>query len=148
MENNTPDSFIRQCDGCTVCCEGWLLGEVYGKKFYPGSPCHFKGEKCCSIYEDRPDYPCKKYKCEWLRNPDIPEWMKPNLSKVLITKKYNKEKGNEFLFVKEMGEKIDSTVLNWLFQYFLKKEISILIEVNGWEYYYESNQSKKYFDYT
>ena len=39
----------RSCDGCTACCEGWLMGEAYGNKFYSGCPCYYKSENGCSI---------------------------------------------------------------------------------------------------
>jgi len=78
---------MRQCNQCTACCEGRLDGKVYDKYFQPGRSCYFMFETGCSIYENQPENPCKSYQCEWLNNSDIPEWLKPNLSKVIITKK-------------------------------------------------------------
>jgi len=121
----------RECGECTACCEGWLSGSAYGKEFFKGCPCYFKTGCGCSIYENRPENPCKEYSCEWLVNDDFPEWFKPNLSKVIISKKFIEEKKCEYLSVIEMGEKIDSTILNWLFRYYMKKNINMIIEVNG-----------------
>lgn len=120
---------MRECNGCTACCEGWLHGQSHGQYFQPGRPCHFKCETGCSIYENRPEQPCKTYSCEWLKNKDIPEWMKPNLSRVIITKR--KYDGGEYLEVHEMGKKIDSTVLNWLFVYHYTTDIPLRVQVNG-----------------
>ncbi len=81
---DTKKLIKRSCDGCNVCCEGWLNGTIYGKRMYPGMPCHFKTEKGCGIYKKRPKDPCRDFYCEWLKNTEIPEWFKPNTSKVLL----------------------------------------------------------------
>lgn len=123
---------MRECNGCTECCK-WLVAEAHGYYFQPGRPCHFKGESGCTIYKDRPEV-CKSYKCEWLVNSEIPEWMKPTLSKVLITKR--KWSGGDYIEVLECGEKIDSVVLNWLFMYHYMTSIPIRIQVDrGWNNY-------------
>ncbi len=42
----------RSCSDCTKCCEGSLSGEVFGKTFYSGKPCHFvKLNEGCSVYK-------------------------------------------------------------------------------------------------
>ena len=76
--NNT-----RECGGCTACCEGWLTGEVNGHKFSPSIPCYYMVKGGCSIYEDRPEQPCKSFSCEWITNENYPAWMKPTESGVL-----------------------------------------------------------------
>jgi len=124
----------RQCGTCTACCEGWLEGEAYGYNFFSGKMCHYKGENNCTIYKNRPEEPCKTYKCEWLVNHSIPEWMKPSLSKVIITKRL--KKGITYLEVIEAGQKIDSTVLNWLFVEHLKGTIpNLAYKVNNGQNY-------------
>lgn len=125
---------MRECDGCTACCDGWLKGQSYGHHFQPGRPCHFKCETGCSIYDKRPETPCQNYNCEWLTNYEIPEWMKPNIAKVIITKR--PWTGGEYLEVSEMGEKIDSTILNWFFMYHCVSNIPVRIQVcGGWNNY-------------
>jgi len=120
---------MRDCNGCTACCEGWLDGKVYDKYFQPGRPCHFKCENGCSIYEQRPENPCRIYSCEWLNNLDISEWLRPNLSKIIITRK--QWKNGDYLEITEMGCKIDSSILNWLFTYHYSTDIPIRIQVSG-----------------
>jgi hypothetical protein len=78
----------RACNGCTKCCDGWLTGKAYGLHFYPGCPCHFKTSKGCMIYLTRPKDPCVSFECEWKRNLSIPEWIKPNLSNVIIVQRF------------------------------------------------------------
>lgn len=120
----------RECDGCTKCCEGWATGEAHGHKFYPGRKCFFVGERGCTIYKDRPQEPCVNFKCQWLINNDIPEWMKPNLVNVILVEE---NKNNiKYITVKEAGSPLDSSVLSWLFQEYLSGRISnIRYELNG-----------------
>ena len=124
----------RECGECGACCEGWLSGVVNDREFYSGMPCHFRGCNGCSIYEDRPESPCKTYSCEWLRNDNVPEWMKPSESGVILTgKEWEDANGTKqvFLEVLEMGKKIDSTVLNWLFRLHLRTAIPMKIQIGG-----------------
>ena len=128
----------RECDGCTACCDGWLVGEIYKKPFYPGCKCHFVTNSGCSIYKKRPNDPCKTFKCEWLVNEDIPSWMKPNLSNTIITYKTSKL-GIKYMNVIECGIKLDSSVLSWLIKYCLNKNINLFYKISGGNNYIGSN---------
>src|SRR5690349_22796733 len=44
----------RKCGECTACCDGWVAGTIEGHEMKPGTPCFFRGDHCCSIYERRP----------------------------------------------------------------------------------------------
>ena len=73
----------RSCGDCTACCDGWLKAEINGKKIHPGVGCeHASGG--CGIYETRPVRPCRTFMCQWLLNPNMPEWLKPSRSKVIL----------------------------------------------------------------
>jgi len=118
----------RSCDGCTACCEGWLTANVHGKYMYSGRPCHFKGQGHCTVYDQRPEL-CTAFRCEWLVNNDIPEWLKPDLSKVIL---YRRTVGDlEYVNVVETGVKIDSTVLNWIVLHALQSGLNIRYQVDG-----------------
>lgn len=143
-------SVNRSCNGCTACCEGWLVGEVNGKHFYPGSKCHYLGENCCTIYETRPVNPCQDFKCAWLIDEDIPVWLKPSISKVLIINRKIDE--YDYWEVLEAGSKIDSEALSWIFKHFINRKITnFRYQVNGgWntigekeflKYFHESTDS-------
>lgn len=124
----------RECGSCTECCRGWLTGEAHGHQFYPGQPCHFVGERGCSIYQDRPENPCKVFECEWLRNKEIPEWMKPDKCKVLMTTRNWSYKGDPrgvYLDVYEAGLQMDSRVLAWLFAFYLNTGVPMRVQVAG-----------------
>lgn len=118
----------RTCGECTKCCEGWLFGEAHGKNFYKGRKCHFL-EDSCTIYDQRPINPCKSYSCMWLIDLEIPSWLKPSLSNIIISKR--KIENIEYLEVIETGIKIDSSVLNWLVQYSILQNVNILYFVDG-----------------
>jgi uncharacterized cysteine cluster protein YcgN (CxxCxxCC family) len=76
---------MRNCDGCVACCNGTLSAMIGDHEVYRGSPCpHISCEKLnCSIYNDRPEV-CKQFRCLWLIQDDIPEWMKPSNSGILL----------------------------------------------------------------
>lgn len=150
----TDTVISRECGECTACCEGWLGGVIRGHEMDRNKPCHFLGCKNtrCTIYEERPEEPCRNFNCVWLKNNDVPEWMKPSLSKVIIKEcvyemqmrqagfgsgSYLLENAatqtnrGKFWYVVEAGETISGPVLSWLVQFALKREIPILYQVNG-----------------
>ena len=47
----------RTCGGCTACCDGWVVGVLEGYEMKPGTPCHFRGDHECTIYDRRPAIP-------------------------------------------------------------------------------------------
>jgi hypothetical protein len=129
-------TYKRECGDCTACCDGWLWGKIgdsdTAKVFQPGRPCHYKCEKGCAIYEERPNHPCKDYSCQWLLNKEIPEWFKPNISGVIISEK-EWGPGKKYFEVVETGKKIDSTILAWLFVYHYTTDHPMRIEIDhGW----------------
>lgn len=60
---------MRKCDECTACCEGWLRAESLDMR--PGKACKHKIAGGCAIYPDRPEEPCKTFRCGWLSEPDL-----------------------------------------------------------------------------
>ena len=127
----------RKCGDCTACCEGWLSGTAHGHDFYPGKPCHFIGCNGCTIYPNRPIEPCVNFKCVWLDEDILPEWMQPHLVNVIVQRKYyGLLKDKSYLYVTERGIKIDSTILSWFFMYHVQSKTPLAIQVDrGWNYY-------------
>lgn len=130
----------RSCDGCTACCDGWLHATIHGIPMYPGRKCQWVGEKGCEIYPQRPKDPCHSFKCGWLENNNIPHWMKPSLSNVILVNRKTKNKEIDYVEVKEMGQKMDSTILNWLIQFYVFKNINIYYQVDGGWNWFGSNE--------
>lgn len=120
----------RQCGDCTKCCEGYLSGQANGKSFYNGKPCHFLAiGKGCTIYSTRPKEPCQVYKCAWLMDEEIPEWIKPSEVNAIID--YMGIDGIPYIRVTEAGETLRSDVLSWLIQYVVNTGKNICYQVKG-----------------
>lgn len=114
----------RKCGTCTKCCEGYLVGEIKGKAFFKGSPCHFlEINKGCTIYPERPQHPCASYKCAWLIDESFPMWFKPNEINTIID--YRIIDNIEYINVIEAGSRLDSNVLSWLIIYAQKNNMNI-----------------------
>jgi Fe-S-cluster containining protein len=62
----------RACAGCTKCCVSLAVRELQKPAF---TPCVHLGDRCCTIYPDRPPT-CQAFKCLWLRGM-LPEEFKP-----------------------------------------------------------------------
>jgi hypothetical protein len=118
----------RSCDGCAKCCEGWLHGEAYGHAFFRGRPCFFLN-KTCSIYDTRPENPCRTFKCSWLAEDIFPHWMKPDLVNIIIVKR--EVENIIFYEVVEAGSTMDSKTLNWLVQWAINTGKNIVYQIEG-----------------
>lgn len=134
----------RECGTCTKCCEGYLTGVVYDKPFYPGRPCHFVSiGKSCTIYAKRPKDPCVSYRCQWLDNFELPEWLKPNQSNVIITERTFEGTDIKYLDVMEAGDKLDSSVLSWIIVHALSKKLNLRWYVSGAAHYFGDSEFLK-----
>ncbi len=122
----------RQCDGCTKCCDGWLNGVVNGKPFWPGRPCHFASKGGCTIYNDRPENPCKTFHCQWLVNKDVPEWLKPDRANLIIVAR--EKNGIKYWVAEEAGAKLSVEALSWLIMHCLSYGINLLYFIGRGEY--------------
>lgn len=74
----------KPCGACTKCCEGYLWGEAYGHQFRLGKKCGWLSQGKCIIYPNHPEHPCKSFVCEWKSNSDWPQWLRPDLAKVIF----------------------------------------------------------------
>jgi hypothetical protein len=121
----------RECGTCGKCCEGWLESEIL--EMSEGHPCKFYSDECkCTIYENRPQDPCRDYECAWVEDETFPEWMKPDLVNVIITHSPHPTNENlSYYNIIEAGDKMNSKVLNWIFHWALQKNKNILYEVHG-----------------
>jgi hypothetical protein len=120
----------RECGSCTKCCEGWLEGEALGHKFYPGKPCHYVTiGKGCNSYALRPKEPCVIYKCGWIGNIDLPDWLKPNQSNVIVN--YATIEDVTFIRLIETGQTLSSKALTWVLKYALSHQINLAWTIDG-----------------
>jgi hypothetical protein len=126
----------RTCGECTKCCEGYLhsenILEIKGKYFQLGvNPCPvLQIGKGCGDYENRPERPCRGFKCEWLRQPDVyPDEMRPD--KILAIFSLQEVDGIPYLRVTEAGGRLDAEVLSHAIKLTLLNKFNIYWEVDG-----------------
>jgi hypothetical protein len=107
----------KKCGTCTKCCEGSLKLIVHGKKVEPGKPCHLLNVNSgCSDYDNRPAMPCKTYKCQWLKNIEMPERFKPNLVNFIVHRQWLKN--NEYYTLLPAGLDIKVSDIEDMFFWF------------------------------
>jgi hypothetical protein len=137
------DKEDRVCGNCTKCCDGFLYANIRGiemgnrpgvdvdiEKIHNPKPCFFViTESGCSDYKNRPENPCKSFKCMWLKNKDMPEDLKPVLSKSITIK--SNYLGIDYLSIIEAGQKLDSKVLEWHIKYCLRNNLNLTWNING-----------------
>jgi len=132
----------RECGDCDMCCR-WLHYSIDGKEKMPGNPCFYLG-KGCTIHPIRPQL-CRDYFCAYLRGI-VPEWFKPNLSKVLISvERWGPKNEHEMLRVIECGQKIGSEYLHLLFHYCVQNNIGMMYQVNGSWFYFGNEEFMNYW---
>jgi hypothetical protein len=98
----------RECGSCSMCCKVLSIEEL--NKPADKWCTHCTPGKGCGIYKDRPEV-CKTFKCGWLLSPEVPDWMKPSESKVLLqwdreVHGYNTVVADKFRYVVEPGTKV------------------------------------------
>jgi len=103
----------RQCGTCTACCDGWVVGTVRGHQMKPGTPCHFRGDGCCTIYDQRPVEPCRNFVCGWLApGSPFPEEFRPDRLGVMIVR--TRWRGRAAYILGSAGRDPDERLLDWM----------------------------------
>lgn len=108
-------SNVRNCQPCTVCCDGWLKIDIDGATIAPDKPCQHSTDTGCSSYEKRPFDPCQVFSCGWkVPNSPLPEWMKPNLANVIVIFDKLKWQGAPVDLAVPVGKNIPTRSLEWI----------------------------------
>ena len=106
----------KNCNGCTRCCEGWLTTKVYDFDIGPGiGGCRFLGKNGCNIYQTRPHDPCKVFQCGWKENTQVPEFMRPDLSNVILLVRFIES--FHFYRIVKCGDDLLPEVVKWAKDY-------------------------------
>ena len=122
----------KTCNGCVACCSGALHGQAHGHAFWKGRPCHFMENNGCSIYEERPEVPCKSYQCGYLIYDWMPHWMRPDLSGVILTPRLTEKNKIPYVEVVESRGKITPEVLSFIFMCYVNGHFKALTyQVDG-----------------
>ncbi len=110
---------MKTCDGCTACCDGTL--NIEELNVYWGSPCENICDSGCAIYQNRPKV-CSDFRCQWLDDKNLPDWMKPSDSGLLI--KYS-EKRRTLYLISVYQKTIEPSILLYAFSYAYKHNLFI-----------------------
>src|SRR5664279_683832 len=125
---NTNNS--RACGSCTACCDGWLKIEVRGHQVYPGKACPFSVEHRCSIYQDRPQHPCREFICGWLvGSSPLPDWMRPDKSELIFLPANFMWRGLRVDVAVPAGERPKQKALDWLKKFSSEKKRPFIYQI-------------------
>jgi hypothetical protein len=120
----------RSCGTCTACCDGWMAGDIFGHEMKEGQPCFFRGEQCCTIYERRPESPCRTFICGWLqRDSPFPEDFRPDRLGVLIAP--IRWRGQAAYILRSAGRDPDEALLEWMQAFSERSGSPFFYEVAG-----------------
>lgn len=127
----------RDCNSCTKCCEGHLIAEVRGHQMGP-KPCPFvKVDVGCGDYENRPQFPCRQFKCQYLLDDRVPEHMYPKNSGFIMSYQEVAGNGRTVLYLALTPAPKDPTAddLTWFILFGLQNKINISWDVSGKKYW-------------
>ncbi|MDB5775026.1 MAG: hypothetical protein JWP38_1159 [Herbaspirillum sp.] len=125
-----PGAAQRECGSCTACCDGWMAGTIRGHDMQPGTPCHFVRDGGCSIYDERPQSPCRNFSCGWVR-PDspFPDEFRPDRLGVIIAP--IKWRGQPAYLLCSAGRDPDEALLDWMRSFAARTGRPFFYEIAG-----------------
>lgn len=98
----------------------------------PGTPCHFRGDGCCTIYAERPDEPCRNFFCAWRTegNP-FPESFRPDrLGVIIMNRRWRSQPVYELVAA---GRDPDEPLLAWMREYSNASDVPFVYAVD-WQF--------------
>ena len=111
------DQIRRQCLPCTACCDGWLTTKIGESTVRPGQPCPHSTGSGCGIYSTRPENPCRRFICGWIREDSpLPDWMRPSDCGAIVFLWFE-WRGRKVINAVPVGERIPERTLEWLKSY-------------------------------
>jgi hypothetical protein len=120
----------RSCGTCTACCDGWMVGTIRGHEMKPGTPCHFVRDGGCTIYDERPQSPCRNFTCAWmLPNSPFPESFRPEQLGVIIV--LIKWRNQPAYLLRSAGRDPDQQLLEWMQRFSMESGRPFFYEING-----------------
>ena len=115
---------MRECGDCTACCEGWLPDKALD--MYAGKPCKHRTQGGCSIYSERPENPCKTFRCAWLdAEATFPNEMRPDLCGAIVLQARYWREWN-VMRATPVGPEIPSETLEWLRLYTQNLDVPLI----------------------
>jgi Fe-S-cluster containining protein len=120
----------KQCGTCTKCCDGSALrvGTINENIIPDGTPCIFLDQKNkkCSDYDNRPQFPCKEYMCMWLEFEDVPIWMKPEYSDIIVS--HITFNNNNFLWITPFKMEYSAKSFSYVIEYAKKNNMNVIYQ--------------------
>lgn len=125
----------KSCGTCTKCCDGWLMANIKGHSMYPGKPCYFvEIGKGCTIYEDRPENPCKNFSCAWLDIEEMPDEFKPENSNTIM------HWNSRYWAISKAPNEPTPEFLSWAIDYVKSKNQNMLWYIDNKGYWHGDEQ--------
>lgn len=120
----------RECGDCTACCDGWLKSTIYGHEMRPGVRCHFVKDGGCTIYETRPESPCRQFICGWVdEGSPFPEEFKPTKLGVIIVQ--TTWRGQPAYRLAYGGRDLNKAELEWMMKFSQQTNRPFFYEQHG-----------------
>lgn len=114
---------MRNCGECTACCDGWVTSKAVGLS--PGVACKHCTVSGCAIYEDRPEDPCRTFKCRWLADPDgLDESLRPDKCGAIA--KFTSWKSWTLLTLVPVGAQVPEATLKEMTSYAYAKALPLV----------------------
>lgn len=123
---------FRNCDGCTMCCNGNLTLEVNEHKVSPGNPCPHMTDCGCDLYDDLSRPPtCNTYSCVWTQDWYFPDWVKPDKCGFILSRTGRSSKIIK-LVTNVVGDgKIDPAALFWVINWAKRNDLTLMFFVKN-----------------
>lgn len=120
----------RGCGECTACCDGWMAGTIHGHEMYPGQPCHFVGAHGCTIYDERPQSPCRSFVCAWMApGSPFPDALRPDRAGVIIASV--QWRGQPAYLLRSAGRDPDAQLLAAMQRFSMQSGRPFFYEIGG-----------------
>jgi hypothetical protein len=120
----------RECGTCTACCDGWMEGTIHGHEMKPGVRCHFVTEGGCSIYDERPESPCRTFTCGWaVKDSPFPDEFKPDRIGVIIAP--IRWRDRPAFLLRSAGRDPDQRLLDWMKRFSMQTGFPFFYEEAG-----------------
>lgn len=120
----------KSCGTCQKCCDGTYVGVINGHLMGNGKPCFYLTKDGCGIYEDRPELPCKIFKCLWLEYEDVPDYMKPEVSNVLTDIRSISD-GERYMLLENQDDEYPAKVLIYAMNFCKERDMPLVYKYNG-----------------
>jgi hypothetical protein len=122
---------LRTCGECTACCDGWLQIEVHGHPVGLGKPCLYRVEQGCSIYDERPQHPCREFVCGWLvASSPLPDWMRPDKSDLIMLAANSFWQGLPVDVIVAASRRPKQKALDWLMKFSTENRRCLIYQID------------------